>query len=79
MAGRCWLALQQKAAPLLRGSTQGRGLFLSREGQLPGPKALSAIAAKQLERAGLPGLTARSVRGSPEPNGVVGQKGESST
>ena len=69
MAGRCWLALQQKAAPLLRGSTQGRGLFLTREGQLLSPKALGAIATKQLERAGLPGLTARSVRGLQEAEG----------
>ena len=60
---RAWALLITKAAPLLREPTGCAGLFLARDGHLlTGAASLSNIATTQLGQAGLPQLTARSVR-----------------
>jgi len=63
-AGRAWGLLIKQAAPLLRGGSGTSALFLSAQGALlEGGSSFSTIASRQLAAAGLPGQTARSVRG----------------
>ena len=63
MAAAAWACLLTQAAPLLRARTGCPAVLLSRDGEpLAGGGSVSKVAATALAAAGLPGLTARSVR-----------------
>jgi hypothetical protein len=63
VAAAAWAKLLTEAAPLLRASTGCPGVILSRDGEtLTTGNAIGHIATAALTAAGLPGLTARSVR-----------------
>ena len=63
VAAAAWACLLTQAAPLLRERTGCPAVLLSRDGEpLAGGGSVGKIAAAALAAAGLPGLTARSVR-----------------